>query len=94
MPQRHLNIKITGKVQGVGYRATAKATANQAGVNGFVKNEPDGSIYIEAEADEWSLQLFLDFCNEGPQGSVVTSVDTHEGEMKNYRNFEIVKRKL
>ncbi|HEY8929025.1 MAG TPA: acylphosphatase [Mucilaginibacter sp.] len=87
----HLNITVKGKVQGVSFRATTKATADQLGVKGFAKNEPDGSVYIEAEGDQFSLDLFLDWCHEGPEGAEVTSVETNEGELKNYSNF-VVKR--
>lgn len=92
MSIKHLNITVKGKVQGVSFRYTTKATADQLQVRGFVMNQPDGSVYIEAEAEEWNMQLFLDWCNEGPQGAVVNSVETNEAEIKNYRNFEIVKR--
>ena len=43
---KHINIKVTGKVQGVGFRETTKIIANQMMVNGFVRNEKDGSVYM------------------------------------------------
>ncbi|RKR85597.1 acylphosphatase [Mucilaginibacter gracilis] len=92
MAVKHLNITVSGKVQGVSFRASTKAVADQLGVRGFILNQPDGSVYLEAEADDWNMQLFLDWCNEGPQGTVITSLQSDEGEIKNYRNFEIVKR--
>jgi acylphosphatase len=92
MSIKHLNITVQGKVQGVSYRVSTKAVADQLGVRGFISNQPDGNVYIEAEADDWTMQLFLDWCNEGPQGAVVTSLESHEGEIKNYRNFEVVKK--
>ncbi|WP_448700756.1 acylphosphatase [Mucilaginibacter sp. AW1-3] len=94
MQKKHLNITIHGKVQGVSFRYTTKAVADQLGVRGIINNQPDGSVYIEAEADDWNMQLFLDWCNEGPTGAVVNSVETNEAELKNYRNFEIVKRSV
>jgi len=92
MSIKHLNITVQGKVQGVSFRFSTKAVADQLGVRGIILNQPDGSVYIEAEADDWNMQLFLDWCNEGPTGSVINSVESHEGEIKNYRNFEIVKK--
>ena len=92
MSIKHLNITVQGKVQGVSYRFSTKAVADQLGVRGLISNQPDGSVYIEAEADDWNMQLFLDWCNEGPQGAVVNSVESHEADIKNYRNFEIVKK--
>ncbi|HEY0246344.1 MAG TPA: acylphosphatase [Mucilaginibacter sp.] len=91
---KHLNITVKGKVQGVFYRAATKAVADQLGVRGSIKNLPDGDVFIEAEADKPTLDMFLDWCNEGPEEASVTSVESHEGELKNYRNFEVMKRGL
>jgi acylphosphatase len=91
---KHINIKVTGKVQGVFFRASTKAVADQMGVKGLVKNEKDGSVYIEAEADATTLEMFLEWCNEGPDKSKVESVEVEDGEFKNYRNFEVVKKNL
>ena len=89
---KHLNITIKGKVQGVFYRASTKAVADQLGVKGNIKNEPNGDVTIEAEGDAMSLEMFLEWCHEGPQGAEVNLVETNEGELKNYRNFDIVKK--
>ena len=91
---KHLDIIVKGKVQGVFYRKSTNAVADQLGVRGFVKNEPNGDVFIAAEADDTTLEMFMDWCNEGPDEAEVTSVETHEGELKNYRNFEVVKRSL
>lgn len=91
---KHLNITVKGKVQGVFFRKSTKAVADQLGVRGFVLNEPNGDVYIEAEADDTFLDMFLEWCNEGPQDAEVNAVESHEGELKNYRNFEVVKRRL
>ncbi|WP_317127619.1 acylphosphatase [Mucilaginibacter kameinonensis] len=90
---KHLNITVKGKVQGVFYRKSTKAVADQLGVRGFILNEPNGDVYMEAEADNSTLDMFLDWCNEGPQDAEVSAVESHEGELKNYRNFEVVKRR-
>lgn len=89
---KHLNITVRGKVQGVFYRETMKAVADQVGVKGFIKNEIDGSVYIEAEGDDFSLDTFLEFCEKGSDRAIVEKVETTEGELKNYRNFEVVKK--
>lgn len=91
---KHIEINIKGKVQGVSYRAATKAVADQLGVKGLIMNQADGSIFVVAEGDDVALEMFLDWCNEGPQYAEVTSVETIEGELKNYRNFEIVKKVL
>ena len=92
MNKTHLDITVKGKVQGVSFRVTTKAVADQLGVRGFVKNADNGDVLIAAEADKASLEMFLDWCHDGPEHAEVTSVESHEGELKNYRNFEVVKK--
>jgi acylphosphatase len=89
---KHLDITVYGHVQGVFFRASTKAVADQLGVKGTVRNQPDGSVFIEAEADDTTLEMFLDWCKEGPEHANVISVQTHEGELKNYRNFEVLRK--
>jgi acylphosphatase len=91
---KHLDITVKGKVQGVFYRASTKAVADQLGVKGNIKNEPNGDVTIAAEGDSIALEMFLDWCQEGPEHATVTSVETNEGELKNYRNFDIVRKGL
>ena len=89
---KHLNITVQGKVQGVSYRATTKAVADQLGIRGMVRNEANGDVYIEAEAEPMLMDMFVEWCYEGPDPARVTAVTTEEGDVKNYRNFEVVKR--
>ena len=90
---KHLKITVSGKVQGVFYRLSTKAVADQLGVRGMVANQSDGPVYIEAEGDEFAMDSFLDWCQEGPDRAEVENVSTEVGDMKNYRNFEVVKSK-
>ena len=90
---KHLNIIVKGKVQRVNFRVSTKAVADQLGVKGFVKNQPDGSVYIEAEGDDFELDTFLDFCKEGPEGAEVTEIDIQESpELQGFKNFVVLKR--
>ena len=89
---KHLDLIIRGRVQGVFFRDTSKAVADQLGVKGTARNRPDGTVAIEAEGDEFSLDLFLEFCHKGSDRSAVENVEVAEGEMKNYRNFEVVRK--
>ena len=88
----HFEITIKGKVQGVSYRYSTKAVADQLGVRGYVKNVDNGDVLVAAEGTPAMLNMFLDWCREGPEKAEVTSVESHEGELKNYRNFEVVKK--
>jgi acylphosphatase len=91
---KHIDIIVKGKVQGVFFRAATKAVADQLGVKGYIKNESDGNVSIAAEADDVTLEMFLDWCHEGPEHAIVSSVETCAGELKNYRNFEVVRKGL
>lgn len=85
---RHLNIKIYGLVQGVFFRAEAKEEADKLGLTGFVKNMPDGSVYIEAEGEKNKLDKFIKWCNKGPMMARVEKVEVLEGSLKNFSKFE------
>jgi Acylphosphatases len=91
-PIKHLDIVISGKVQGVYFRLTTKAVADQLGIKGVVLNKPDGTVCIEAEGDPFALESFLEWCHEGPENAVVENVTSAEGDMKNYRNFEVIRK--
>lgn len=90
---KHLNILVKGKVQGVHFRASTKAVADQLGVKGFVMNRPDGTVYMEAEGDEFGLDSLLDFCHEGPEAAEVSAVEIEEVEVSHrFKNFEVLKK--
>lgn len=85
---KHLNITVTGRVQGVGFRNAAKREAIVLGINGFVKNKYDGSVYIEAEGNRPELDEFVKWCWEGPAWAHVENVLVHEGTIQNLSSFE------
>lgn len=86
---KHFNIKITGRVQGVFFRDSTRREANDLGVKGFVKNERDGSVYVEAEAKEEVLNEFVEWCRQGPPASQVDQVDIEEDVLKGFDSFRI-----
>ena len=84
-----ISIKVTGRVQGVFYRASAKFKADELGVRGVVRNEEDGSVYIEAEADENTLQDFIVWCKQGPPHARVEKVEIATINFAGFKGFEI-----
>ena len=86
---KHFNITVYGKVQGVFFRQTILEIANQLGIKGFVLNESNGNVYIEAEATEEQLSKLLEWSRKGPPGAVVSEVKVSEGEIKNFQAFSI-----
>lgn len=86
---KHYNITVSGKVQGVFYRASTKTKAVGLGLKGYVKNQSDGSVYIEAEGNEEDLEVLLNWCNQGPPNAIVNEVKSEETEMVGFRKFEV-----
>lgn len=89
MPRQHLAIRIHGQVHAVFFRASAQKEAEALGISGFVRNEGDGTLYIEAEGTEETLEKFVTWCKEGPQLAKVDNVTIEEGEIKNFTDFSV-----
>ena len=85
----HWDIRVTGRVQGVFYRASARAEAERLGLQGFVRNETDGSVYDEAEGEAQELEAFLEWCRQGPPHAWVESVAKEAGVVKGFAGFKV-----
>lgn len=86
---KHYNIRVKGRVQGVGFRYSAIRAARSFNLNGFVRNEPDGSVYMEAEGNEVSLELMLDWCRKGPGHARVDQVTHSESGLRGFEDFGV-----
>jgi len=75
MSLRTFRYRITGRVQGVGYRYFALTEAQALRVSGFARNLPDGSVEVVAEAEAERLAAFEEKLREGPAFSRVELVD-------------------
>lgn len=87
--RKHYNISVAGRVQGVFFRASTKTSADHSNIKGFVKNLPDGSVYIEAEGEEKDLEQFISWCSQGPKSAKVERCDVEEGPIQDFREFKI-----
>ena len=86
---KNLKIIVSGKVQGVFYRASARDAASQLGIKGYARNEPDGRVLIEAEGEEEALEKFVAWCRKGPPRASVDEVTVKENDLMNFTSFEI-----
>jgi len=87
--KKHFSIHVYGRVQGVYFRASTKEKADSLGIDGFVRNQPDGSVYIEAEGNEETLDAFVAWCRKGPSHAVVERCEVTEAAPKNFSGFVI-----
>ena len=84
-----LDLRITGRVQGVAYRAWARDEALKLGVAGWVRNEDDGSVTARAEGAEDAVSAFQRALHEGPGASDVREVTATPAEPEGATGFEI-----
>ena len=93
MACKHLNIKVTGKVQGVWFRKYTKDQADALQLNGTVQNMPDDSVYIEVESDdEIRLNKFLQWLQTGSPLSRVDNIATDQSDKcTGFKSFEIIR---
>lgn len=85
-----VHVVISGRVQGVWFRATTKQKAEQLGLTGWVRNTYDGSVEAVFEGDENSVQEMLDWCHHGPPLSKVENVEVkNESPTNDFGSFSI-----
>ena len=81
---------IEGKVQGVWFRDSALKKAVELGVNGWIKNNPNGSVEAVIEGKDHKVREMITWCHKGPPAANVTKViKTEEDHMDNYSYFSI-----
>lgn len=81
-------LTIYGRVQGVGFRYFVKQKADYFGISGFVKNQLNGNVYVEAEGQSELLNLFIDACKQGPMHAWVEKVDVQYCPVQDFIGFE------
>lgn len=70
--------RISGRVQGVGFRWWARQTASGLGLRGIVRNEPDGTVYLEATGTHDQLERFEQLLADGPPHAQVEELRREE----------------
>jgi acylphosphatase len=87
---KRIHVFYSGRLQGVGFRITAEETARNLGVVGWVKNLRDGRVELVAEADEATLERFLDVIRTGPMKNFITQVElSWSNATETFDEFEI-----
>lgn len=86
---KNYQIQVVGKVQGVWFRKYTFEEALKLNIVGFVKNEQNGDVYVEAEGIESDLNQLLRFLEKGSPMSKVISVSYEVASVQNYTDFVI-----
>jgi acylphosphatase len=82
-------VVVQGHVQGVFFRETTRRRAQAAGVPGWVRNRPDGTVEAVFEGDRDAVERLVDYMREGPRGARVDWVDVEAEEPEGLTGFEV-----
>ena len=77
-----VRLRISGRVQGVGYRDWAMQMAGSLGLTGWVRNRKDGSVETMVSGDEAKIDRFVDACKSGPSLAFVIAVKVEPAAME------------
>lgn len=89
MPDKTVELRITGRVQGVNFRAWTREEAERRGLGGWVRNREDGSVEARFSGPAGTVDEMIALCREGPMAARVDSVETREVEAEADRGFSI-----
>jgi acylphosphatase len=82
-------VVVQGHVQGVFFRETTKRRAQAAGVAGWVRNRPDGTVEAVFEGERDAVERLVAYVREGPRGARVDRVDVEAEDPEELSGFEI-----
>lgn len=85
----HWIIRVKGRVQGVFYRKSTQEKAQELGLKGFVQNQADGSVHIQAQGSREKLEQLYQWCHNGPSAAKVTAVHRESEDLEDYPDFSI-----
>lgn len=77
--ERTVSLIIRGRVQGVGYRFWTRVEAERLGLDGYVRNRPDGTVEALVSGPTEMVAVMLEACRHGPSGAQVTAVEVTDG---------------
>jgi acylphosphatase len=89
MAKKRLHLFVSGRVQGVFFRASTRDAARNLGLTGWVRNLPDGRVEALFEGDERALAQIIEWCRTGPPGALPEGLEPrwekHDGEFSDFR---------
>lgn len=88
---RSLKIVVSGRVQGVGFRAFLADEARRHGISGWARNLADGRVEVLAHGADAAVEAMIAACRSGPAGAEVSGLETSEAEKPAMAGFMIRK---
>jgi acylphosphatase len=85
-----VHVRVSGRVQGVFYRAYTKAQAQELAVKGWVRNVPGGGVEAILEGERQKVGELVGLMKTGPEGSMVSGFELSELKCKGYEDFRII----
>jgi acylphosphatase len=89
MSSSRSRVIVHGAVQGVFFRDSVRRRAQQAGVSGWIRNSPDGTVEGVFEGEPDAVERIVRFCREGPRGAQVERVERFEEQPEGIAGFAI-----
>jgi len=89
MDTRTIQVRIEGRVQGVGFRAFVEMNAIELGLDGWVRNRRDGSVEAVFQGTADAVETMLQRCQEGPPASTVARVEPIGEGVGAFNRFEV-----
>jgi acylphosphatase len=86
---KRVRVRVTGRVQGVFFRAEVQARAESLGIAGWVRNAPDGSVEAVFEGEPERVESMVDWCRRGPAGACVDDVEVVPEEPAGEQGFRV-----
>ena len=87
---KRIHIFVTGRVQGVFFRQSARVMAIKNDVDGWIRNLDDGKVEIVAEGEESNINALVDWCKTGPANSRVDKFElSEENYTGEFEKFEV-----
>ena len=87
--RRRARVVVRGRVQAVGFRATAWSRARSLGIAGWVRNNPDGTVEAELEGPPDRIESLLRWFGQGPRGAQVEDLRVEWGDPLGEHRFDI-----
>jgi acylphosphatase len=84
-----VRVIVSGRVQGVFFRASARDRAESLGVSGWARNNPDGTVEAVFEGDDERVESMVEWCRRGPRGAFVEDVSVEWEEPRGERGFAV-----